>query len=101
MGLGLGLGEVVVPAAALGADEVDQVLLVLGVVDLRDHAQVGLAARGERADEELVVRAEADARLVRVRDRVRVRARVRVKVKVRIRARVKVKARVRARVQVS
>ena len=76
MGLGLGLGEVAVPAAALGADEVDQVLLVLGVVDLRDHAQVGLAARGERADEELVVRAEADARLVRVRDRVRVRARV-------------------------
>ena len=63
MGLGLGLGELAVPAAALGADEVDQVLLVLGVVDLRDHAQVGLAARGERADEELVVRAEADARL--------------------------------------
>ena len=31
-------GEVAVPATALGAYELDELLLVLGVVDLRDHA---------------------------------------------------------------
>mmetsp|Transcript_35351 Transcript_35351/g.84491 ORF Transcript_35351/g.84491 Transcript_35351/m.84491 type:complete len:599 (+) Transcript_35351:391-2187(+) len=55
------LGEVGVPAAAFGADELGERLLMLGVVDLRDHAEVLLVAAADGSDQLLVVRPDADA----------------------------------------